>query len=159
MSLTWGDECNGLSHLRWCPSLIWAKILSTGITNGVILTVHGVFSSFLLLLSLVWRFGRSLFRPLQTSSFFPLSLVFSTSFMAASASSAFMYFYAFRSIFAIVLGEFFASETMNSLDFNPTLKVVNYTLSSTSSTSKVSWVKHFTYDLRVSFYPCLMMSR
>jgi len=54
-----------------------------------------------------------------------------------------MYFYAFRSIFAIVLGGFFASETTNSLDFNPALKVVNCTLSSASSTSRVSRVKRF----------------
>ena len=51
------------------------------------------------------------------------------------------------------------SETTNSLDFNPALKVVNYTLLSTSSTSRVSRVKHFTYDLRVSFSPCLMVSK
>ena len=70
-----------------------------------------------------------------------------------------MYFYAFRSIFAIVRGGFFVSETTNTLDFNPTLKVVNCTLSSASSTSKVSQVKRFTYDLRVSFSPCLIVSR
>ena len=51
------------------------------------------------------------------------------------------------------------SETINSLDFSPALKVINYTLSSASSTSKVSRVKHFTYDLRVSFSPCLMVSK
>jgi len=48
---------------------------------------------------------------------------------------------------------------MNSLDFNPALKVVSYTLSSASSTSKVSRVKRITYDLRVSFSPCLMVSK
>ena len=51
------------------------------------------------------------------------------------------------------------NETTNSMDFNLALKVVNYTLSSTSSTSKVSRVKHFTYDLRVSFSLCLMVSK
>ena len=51
------------------------------------------------------------------------------------------------------------SETTNSLDFNLALKVVNCTLSSASSTSKVSQVKHFTYELRVSFSPCLIVSR
>ena len=51
------------------------------------------------------------------------------------------------------------SETTNSLDFNPTLKVVNCTLSSVSSTSRVSRVKHFMYDLRVSFSPYLMVSK
>ena len=51
------------------------------------------------------------------------------------------------------------SETTNSLDFKPALKVVSCTLSSTSSTSNVSRVKHFTYDLKVSFSPCLMVSR
>ena len=79
--------------------------------------------------------------------------------MAAKASLAFMYFYAFKSIYARVLGGFFVSETTNSLDFNPTLKVVNCTLSSVSSTSRVSRVKHFMYDLRVSFSPYLMVSK
>ena len=68
-----------------------------------------------------------------------------------------MYFYAFRSISAIVFGGFFANETTNSLDFNPALKVVSCTLS--SATSNVSRVKRFTYDLRVSFCPCLMVSK
>ena len=67
-----------------------------------------------------------------------------------------MYFYTFKSISAIVFGGFFVSETMNSLNFNPALKVVSYTL---SSTSKVSQVKCFTYDLRVSFSPCVMVSK
>ena len=84
---------------------------------------------------------------------------FSTSFMAAKASSTFMYFYAFRSISAIVLGGFFASETTNSLNINPALKVINYTLSLASSTSRVSQVKRFTYDLWVSFSLCLMVSK
>ena len=70
-----------------------------------------------------------------------------------------MYFYAFRSISAIVFGGFFASEIMNSLDFNPALKFVSYTLSLASSISKISRVKSFTYDLRVSFSPCLMVSK
>ena len=70
-----------------------------------------------------------------------------------------MYFYAFKSITAIIFGGFFVSKTMNSLDFNLALKVVNCTLSSTSSTSKISQVKRFTYNLRVSFFPCLMVSK
>ena len=49
--------------------------------------------------------------------------------------------------------------TTNSLDFNPALKVVNYTLSSVSSISSTSLVKHFTYDLRDSLSPYLMVSR
>jgi len=81
------------------------------------------------------------------------------SFIAAKASSAFMYFCAFRSISSIVFKGFFTSETMNYLDFNPALKVVSYSLSSTSLTSKVSQVKRFTYDLRVSFSLCLMVSK
>ena len=88
-----------------------------------------------------------------------LSLVFSTSFIATKASSAFIYFYAFRSISAIIFEGFFTSKTTKSLDFNPALKVVNYTLSSTSSTSNVSWVKRFTYNLRVFFSPYLMVSK
>ena len=79
--------------------------------------------------------------------------------MVASASSAFMYFYALKSISAIVLGGFFVSETTNSLDFNPVLKVVSYTLSSASSTSSVSLVKRFAYDLKVSFSLYLMVSK
>ena len=122
-------------------------------------TVRGVFSFFLLLLSLVWQSWHSLFCPLLLSSFIPLSPIFSTSFVAAKASSEFMYFYVFRSIFAIVLGGFFASETMNTLDFNLALKVVNYTLLSASSTSRVSRVKRFTYDLWISFSPCLIVSK
>ena len=51
------------------------------------------------------------------------------------------------------------SETTNSLDFNLALKVVNFTLSSVLSTSKVSRVKCFTYNLRVSFSPYLMVSK
>ena len=51
---------------------------------------------------------------------------------------AFIYFYAFRSISAIIFEGFFMSKTTKSLDFNLALKVVNYTLSSTSSTSNVS---------------------
>ena len=121
--------------------------------------VRGVLSSFHLFSSVFWRSVRSLFRPLRSSSFLSLSLGFSTSCIATRASSAFLYFYAFRSIFAIVQGGFFASETTNSLDFNQALKVVSCTLSSASSSSKVSQVKRFTYDLRVSFSPCLMVSR
>ena len=81
------------------------------------------------------------------------------SFMAAKASSTFMYFYAFRSISASVLGGFFASETMNSLNFNLALKVINCTLLSASSTSRVSRVKRFTYDLWISFSLYLMVSK
>ena len=133
--------------------------MSTGITNEVNFIVRKVFSSFLLPLSLVLRSEGSLFHPLRSSSFLPFSLVFSASFIAAKASSAFMYFYAFKSISTIVFGGFFTSETRNSLDFNPALKVINYTLSSASSTSKVSRVKRFTYDLKVSFSSCLMVSK
>ena len=82
-----------------------------------------------------------------------------SSFIAAKASSVFMYFCAFKSISAIVLGGFLVSETTNSLDFNPALKVVNCTLSSTSSTFRVSRVKRFTHDLMVSFSPCLVVSK
>ena len=70
-----------------------------------------------------------------------------------------MYFWAFSSISTIVRGGFFISETTNSLDFNPTLKAVNCTLSSASSTFKVSQVKRFTYDLRVSLSPCLIVNK
>ena len=70
-----------------------------------------------------------------------------------------MYFYAFKSISAIIQGGFFESETTNSLDFDVALKVVSYTLSSASSTSKVSRVKCFIYDLRVSFSPWLIVSK
>ena len=70
-----------------------------------------------------------------------------------------MYFWAFNNISAIVFGRFFASEATRSLDLNPALKVVSYTLSSVSSTSRVSRMKHFTYDLKVSFSPCLTMRR
>ena len=122
-------------------------------------TIQRTFSSFLLPSLLVWQSWRSLFCPLRLSSFLPFSLVFSSSFIAAKASSTFIYFCASRIISAIVLGGFFESETTNSLDFNPTLKVVNCTLSLASSTSKVSQVKHFTYDLRVSFSFCLMVSK
>ena len=69
------------------------------------------------------------------------------------------FLYAFMSISAIVLGGFFASETTKSLDFNPTLKVVSCTLSSVLSTSIVSQVNCFTYNLRVSFFPCLIVSK
>ena len=93
------------------------------------------------------------------SSFLPFSLDFSTSFIAAKASSAFMYLCAFKSISAIIFGGFFASETTNPLDFNPALKVVSCTLSSTLLTSKVSQVKRFLYDLKVSFSLCLMVSK
>ena len=51
------------------------------------------------------------------------------------------------------------SATTNSLDFNPALKVVNCNLSSASSTSKFSQVKCFTYNLKVSFSHCLMVSK
>ena len=51
------------------------------------------------------------------------------------------------------------SATTNSLDFNPVLKVVSCTLSSASSISWNSLVKCFTYDLRVSFFPFLVVSR
>ena len=123
-------------------------------------TVWGFLSYLYLFPSTFWRSTRSLFRPLRSSSFsFFFSLGFSTPYIAAKASSAFIYFCAFKSISAIVLEGFFARETTNSLDFNPTLKVVSCTLSSASSTSKVSRVKHVTYDLRVSFFPCLMVSK
>ena len=121
------------------------------------LTIRGVLSTFLLFPSAFWRSVYSLFCPLRSSPFLSLSLGFSTSSIAARVSSAFMYFYAFRSISAIVRGGFFASETMNSLEL--ALKVVNCTLSFTSSTSKVSRVKRFMYDLRVSFSPCLIVSK
>ena len=81
------------------------------------------------------------------------------SFIVAKASSAFMYFCAFRSIFAIIFEGFFTSETTNSLDFNPSLKVVSCTLSSASFTFRVSRVKCFTYDLKVSFSSCLTVSK
>ena len=93
------------------------------------------------------------------SSFLPFSLVFSTSLIAAKTSLAFMYFCAFRNISTIVFRGFFVSETTNSLDFNSALNVVSYTLSSVSSTSKVSQVKCFVYDLKVSFSHCLMVSK
>ena len=79
--------------------------------------------------------------------------------MAATASSAFMYFCALMSIYAIVFGGFFVSEATRSLDLNPALKVVSYILSSASSTSRVSRVKRFTYDLKVSLSPCIMVSK
>ena len=69
-----------------------------------------------------------------------------------------MYFYAFKSISSIVFGGFFTSETTNSLDFSLALKVINCTLSSVSSTSRVSQVKRFTYNLRVSSL-CLIVSK
>ena len=90
---------------------------------------------------------------------FLLFLGLSTPSIDAKASSSFIYFCAFKSISAIVLGGFFTRETMNSLDFNPTLKVVSCTLSFASSTSKVSRVKCVTYYLGVSFSPCLMVSK
>ena len=49
--------------------------------------------------------------------------------------------------------------TTNSLDFKSTLKVVNCTLSSALSISRTSLVKCFTYDLKSSLSPCLMVSR
>ena len=119
-------------------------------------------SAFIILLSIrisnptIWAL---LFCPLRLSSFLPLSLGFSSSLITATASSAFIYFYAFKSISAIVFGGFFASEAMRSLDLSPALKVVNCTLSSATSTSRVSRVKRFTYDLRVSFSLCLMVSK
>ena len=108
---------------------------------------------------MVRRSGRSLFCPLRLSSFLPLFPDFSSSLITATASSAFIYFCTFRSISAIVLRGFFASEATRSLDRNPALKVVSCTLSSASFTSKVSRVKRFTYNLRVSFSPCLTVSR
>ena len=116
-------------------------------------------SSFRLFAPVILQSGRSFFCPLRSSSFLPLSPGFSSSLIAATASSTFMYFYAFKSISAIVFKGFFASEATWSLDLNLALKVVNCTLSSASSTSKVSRVKRFTYDLRVSFSPCLMVSK
>ena len=128
-------------------------------TKGVNFTVRGVLSSFRLFPLVFWWSVRSLFRPFRASSFLSLSLNFSTFSITAKASSTLIYFYAFKSISAIVQGGFFTSETTDSLDFNPALKFVNYTLLSTSSTSKVFRVKRFTYDLRVSFSPCLMVNR
>ena len=49
--------------------------------------------------------------------------------------------------------------TTNSLDFKSTLKVVNCTLSFALSISRTSLVKCFTYDLKSSLSPCLMVSR
>ena len=122
-------------------------------------TVRVPLSSFRLFASVILRSGHSLFYPLRSSSFLPLSPSFSSSLIVATASSTFMYFCAYRSISAIVFGGFFASEATRSLDLSPALKVVNCTLSSASSTFKVSRVKRFTYDLRVSFSPCLMVSK
>ena len=133
--------------------------MSTGITKGVNFTIRRALSSFLLPPSLFWQSECSLFHPLRSSSFLPFSLAFSTSFIAAKAFSAFMYFYAFKSISEIIFRGFFASEITNYLDFNPALKVVSYTLSLASVTSKVSRVKRFTYNLRVSFSLCLMVSK
>ena len=64
-----------------------------------------------------------------------------------------------RAFFSIVFGGFFTSETTNSLDFSLALKVINCTLSSASFTSRVSQVKRFTYNLRVSFSLCLIVSK
>ena len=63
------------------------------------------------------------------------------------------------SISTIVLGGIFTSETTKSLDFNLALKVVNYILSSALSTSTVSRVNRFMYNLRVSFSPYLIVSK
>ena len=122
-------------------------------------TVRVPLSSFRLFPSVIQRSGRSLFYPLRSSSFLPLSPGFSTSLIVAITSSAFMYFCAFKSISTIVYGGFFVSEATRSLDLNPALKVVSCTLSSALSTSRVSRVKRFTYDLKVSFSPCLMVSK
>ena len=130
-----------------------------GITRGVNFTDRVPLSSFLLFTSMSRRSGRSLFCPLHSSSFLPLSPGFSTSLMAATASSSFMYFCALMSISTIIFGGFFASKATRSLDLSPALKVVSYTLSSASSTSRVSRVKRFTYDLKVSLSPCLMVSK
>ena len=141
-------------------SLICVKIWLTGITRGVNFTARGFLSSLHLFPSTFWRSARSLFRPLQSSSFFFFfSLGFSTPSIVANASSTFIYFYTFKSISAIVLEGFLAKETMNSLNFNPALKVFSCTASSTLSTSNVSQVKCITYNLRLSFSPCLMVSK
>ena len=102
-----------------------------------------------------WRSIRSFFHPLRLWPYLSLLLGFSTSSINARASLAFIYFYAFKSISAIICKVFFTSETTNSLDFNPALKADNCTL----STSKVSRMKCFTYDLRVSFSPYLIVSK
>ena len=123
-------------------------------------TARGFLSSLRLLPSTFYQSSQSFFRHLRSSSFsFFFSLDFSSPLIAARVSSAFICFYAFKSISAIILGGFFARETTNSLDFNPALKVVNCTLSSASSTSKVPRVKCVTYDLKVSFSPCLMVGK
>ena len=140
-----GDEWSGLGHLRDGSSLISVKIWSTGIINGVNFSGQGFLSSLLLFPSSFRRSTRSLFCPLRSSSFsFFFSLVLSTPSMAAKASSAFMYFYAFNNASGIVLGGFLAREAIKSLDFNPALKVVSCTLLSVSSTSSIPRVKHVT---------------
>ena len=154
-----GWRMKGAWPLKVVLVLICIRILSTGITRGVNFTVRVLLLSLRLFASTVRRSGRSLFCPLRSSSLPPLSPGCSLSLIVAIASSTFIYFCAFRIISAIVLGGFFASEATRSLDLSPALKVVSCTLLSTSSTSSVSRVKGFMYNLRVSFSPCLIVSR
>ena len=135
-------------------------MLLTSITKGVNFSVRGILLSLCFLSSkLVWQSFLSLLRPLQSSLALSLSFGMLSSLIAARASSAFIYFWAFSSILAIVFGGLFVRTVTNSLNFNLALKVINYTLSSTSTTSRTSLVKHFTCDLRGSLSPCLMVSR
>ena len=101
----------------------------------------------------------SLLHHLRSSLTLSFPLDMPSSPIATRASFTFMYFWAFDSISAVVLGRLFMRATTNSLDFNPALKVVNCTLSSASSTSRTSLVKCFTYDLKVSLFPYLIVSR
>ena len=135
-------------------------MLLTSITKGMNFSVRGILLSLCFLSSkLVWQSFLSLLHPLQSSLALSLSFGMLSSLIAARASSAFIYFWAFSSILAIVFGGLLARAVTNSLNFNPALKVINCTLSSTSSTSRTSLVKHFTCDLRGSLSPCLMVSR
>ena len=84
---------------------------------------------------------------------------FAPSLIESKASSAFMYFWVFKSISSIDSGGLFVRATKNSLDFNPALNVVSCTFSLASSSYNTYLLNCFTYDLNGSHSSCLIISK
>ena len=135
----------GFSHCKEGSSLICIKTCSIGIIKGVKLVNFGFLSgsSFFFLvvyLTLCVSFFLSWLLLAHSSLFLCPFISF-----ASTASSAFMYFWAFRSNSATVFGGLLVIEKKKSPSSNPAWKVVRMTWSSTTSTYSSSLLDRVTY--------------
>ena len=149
----------GFGHCREGSSLICIRTCSIGIIKGVKL-VNFCFlyeSSFLFPV---------LYPPLRISFFLSwLLLVPSSLFLfpfisfTSTASSAFMYFWAFQGNFVTVFGGLLVIKKKKSLGNNPAWKVVRITWSSALSTYNSFLLNRVTYCFSDSPSTCWMLRR